>query len=141
MLRLFKAQIINTSILTMQEKFSNYFLKYLYGRSCSKSLKKQKKKSSYIFIKRQKQNLLTVMSNYFFEQKSLTKLNFELLLPNTSKGHIQEDETYKEMKKSDDEERTKPTTKSKFREPWQRKRPTKRDRNKKVAEKHTCHLP
>ena len=81
------------------------------------------------------------MSNYFFEQKSLIKLNFELLLPNTSKGHIQEDETYKEMKKSDDEERNKPTTKSKFREPWQRKRPTKRDRNKKVAEKHTCHLP
>ena len=36
------------------------------------------------------------MSNYFLEQKSLTKLNFELLLPNASKGHIQEDEAHKD---------------------------------------------
>ena len=44
----------------------------------------------------QKKNLLTVMPNSFSEQKSLTKLNFELLLPNISKGHIQEDETHKD---------------------------------------------
>ena len=113
------------------------------------------------------------MSNYFLEHKSLTKLNFELLLPNTSKGHIQGDEADKDslwtlyskterkisktetkilthasgfseeqsFEKSDDEERNQPTTESKFRESWQKKRPTKLDRNKKVTEKHTCHLP
>ena len=36
------------------------------------------------------------MPKYFSEQKSLTKLNVELLLPNTSKGHIHEDEAHKD---------------------------------------------
>ena len=36
------------------------------------------------------------MPNCFSEQTSLTKLNFELLLPNISKGHIQEDEAHKD---------------------------------------------
>lgn len=35
------------------------------------------------------------MPNYFSEQKSLRKLNLELLLSNTSKGHIEEDEAHK----------------------------------------------
>ena len=36
------------------------------------------------------------MLNYFSEQKRLTKLNFELLLSNTSKGHIEQDEADKD---------------------------------------------
>ena len=40
------------------------------------------------------------------------------------------------LEKSDDEERNQPTTESNFRESWQKKRPTKRERNKKVTEKH-----
>ena len=36
------------------------------------------------------------MPNCFSEQKNLTKLNFEQPLPNTSKGHIQEDEACKD---------------------------------------------
>ena len=36
------------------------------------------------------------MPKYFSEQKSLTKLNFELLLPNTSKAHIHKGEAHKD---------------------------------------------
>ena len=90
------------------------------------------------------------MPNYFSEQKSLTKLNFEPLLPNTSKGHIsrrwgsqrQFADTYSKTErkisnneeqssdKSDDEESNKPTAESKFEESWQEKRSTKRKRDR-----------
>ena len=59
-----------------------------------KFLRRRRKEQLHFYKKAETK--FTVMPNYFSEQKSLTKLNFKLLLSITSKGHIQEGEDHKD---------------------------------------------
>ena len=50
-----------------------------------KTFEDTEEKEHLQFYKMQKQNVLTVMQNYFSEQKNLTKLNFEQFINSFSK--------------------------------------------------------
>ena len=116
-------------------------------------MKTQKKKSSYTFTKRQKQNSLTV--DLFFRTKRLDKTELRATVAEYIKrtysrrrgSQRQFVDSYSKTEtktlthalglneeqssdKSNDEERNQPTAESKFEESWQEKRPTKRKRDR-----------